>query len=71
MKRLRSRRLRTPLFLEPILWAGHPQAAVAGIEFVANQPKPSRLVISVDGESCQWSGDFTHHFRWAMPHICS
>lgn len=48
VKRLRSRRLRTPLFLEPIL-----------------------LVISVDGESCQWSGDFTHHFRWAMPHICS
>lgn len=32
------------------------QAAVASIEFVANQPKPFRLVISVDSESYQGLG---------------
>jgi hypothetical protein len=58
-----------PPFLGPILWTSHPQAAVASIEFVASQPEPFRLVISVDSESYQGLGIYPSLLLRDAPHL--
>jgi hypothetical protein len=47
----------------------HPESAATGIEFDANQPKPFRLVTSVDGESYQGLGIYPSLLLCDAPHL--